>query len=153
MTVNVSKQAGGDADLHLGVDPTILTFTPTNWDVAQSVPVTADPDADAVNGTASFVVSSAGQTSQTVTATEHDDDANQQVITLSPTNPIVAAGAPVSLDVNYTTNPLDPTLTGLGLRIHYNSSLLTLNKRPWMIQPITTMTRRPISMSWSHGQT
>ena len=53
--------------------------------------------------------------------------AGQQVITLSPTNPMFAAGAPVSLDVNYTTSPLDPTLTGLGLRIHYNSSLLTLN--------------------------
>jgi len=62
----------------------------------------------------------------TVTGTV-EEVTDQQVITPNPTMRIVSPGNPVSIDVNYTTNPIDPTLTGLGLRIHYDSSQLTYN--------------------------
>ena len=59
---------------------------------------------------------------------------DQQVITPKPTTSPVASGKPVAIDVNYTTSPLDPTLTGLGLRVHYNSSLLTFNNLANVLQ-------------------
>ena len=38
--------------------------------------------------------------------------------------PPVNPGSQVAVHVNYTTDPEDATLTGLGVRVHYNSSLL-----------------------------
>ena len=75
VTVDITKQAGGDADL--SASPTSLTFTSSNWKNAQDVTVSAAQDADTTNGTATFTVSSSGLTSETVTATEEDDDAPQ----------------------------------------------------------------------------
>jgi len=49
-----------------------------------------------------------------------------QVITLDPPTQTVSPGDPVSITVTYSTaEPVDETLLGLGLRIHYDSSMLT----------------------------
>lgn len=50
-----------------------------------------------------------------------------QVITPSQTNLSATPGTHATFDVNYSTNPNDPTLSGLGLRMYYDSSLLTFN--------------------------
>ncbi len=50
-----------------------------------------------------------------------------QIVTPSQTNISAAPGTDVTFDVNYSTNPSDPTLAGLGLRMYYNSSQLTFN--------------------------
>ena len=34
----------------------------------------------------------------------------------------VASGANFSFDVDYTTSPVEPNLTGLGLRVHFDST-------------------------------
>jgi predicted Zn-dependent protease len=52
---------------------------------------------------------------------------NQQIVTPDPVSP-VTPGSPVAIHVNYTTAPANGSLTGLGLRIHYNSHLLTFNQ-------------------------
>ena len=49
----------------------------------------------------------------------------RQLISATPQNAVAALEGITTIDVNYTTNPADPTLTGLGLRLHYNSSALT----------------------------
>jgi len=51
----------------------------------------------------------------------------QQIVT--PETPIVAAtpDTSVSFDVNYSTNPGNTPTTGLGLRIHYNSSQISFS--------------------------
>jgi hypothetical protein len=72
VTVTIAKQGGGDGDL--GADRATLTFTPANWNVAQSVFVSAAADADTTNGQATFAVTSSGLTSVNVIATEADDD-------------------------------------------------------------------------------
>jgi hypothetical protein len=72
VVVNANKQSGGDADLT--ASPSSLTFSGSNWNQEQTVTVSAAQDADTGHGTASFVVSSSGLTSQTVVATEEDDD-------------------------------------------------------------------------------
>lgn len=54
--------------------------------------------------------------------------AQEQVISPTPANLAVGSGAAVSFDVMYSTaNPVDETLTGLGLKMHFNSSQVTFN--------------------------
>ena len=50
--------------------------------------------------------------------------AEEQVITPAPLISSAAAGEPVSLEVFYDTLPQDATLTGIGIRVHYDSSKL-----------------------------
>ena len=52
---------------------------------------------------------------------------NQQIVTPDPVDQTVGAGSPVTIHVNYTTDPQDTSLTGLGLRMHYNSQMLTFD--------------------------
>lgn len=53
-----------------------------------------------------------------------------QVITPSSTAVSATAGGSFQFDVSYTTSPLDETLSGLGLIVHYDSTQLTLNAVP-----------------------
>ena len=55
------------------------------------------------------------------------DATNLQIVTPDPVAPVVP-GAPVTFHVNYTTDPQNPNLTGLGLRMFYNSHELTLDQ-------------------------
>jgi hypothetical protein len=52
--------------------------------------------------------------------------AAEQVTTPNPTSQSKSPGDAISFTVNYsTTNPNNPNLTGLGLRVHFNSSKVT----------------------------
>jgi hypothetical protein len=72
VTVSVTK-ASGDADLFLS-SPATLTFTPSNWNVGQTVTVAAVEDADMTHGTAQFRLAATGFTGVSVNATEVDND-------------------------------------------------------------------------------
>ena len=52
VTIAITKESGGDADL--SVAPTSLTFTTTTWDTGQTVTVTARMDTDSSYGRATF---------------------------------------------------------------------------------------------------
>jgi cellulose 1,4-beta-cellobiosidase len=74
-TTNVvvnSARASGDAHLEV-IAGSVLTFTPTNWDVPQTVTIRANVDADALDGQATFAVSSAGLADRLVTVSETDN--------------------------------------------------------------------------------
>src|SRR5207249_4029080 len=65
-TVTVTNAyAGGDPDLSVTVGAN-LNFNSTNWSVPQTVVLSAAEDLDAVNGVATFTVSSADLTNQTI---------------------------------------------------------------------------------------
>ena len=68
--VTVARQSG-DADITVQSGAS-LTFTPANWNTPQAVTLAAASDADAVNGSAVFIVSSPARPSLFVTATERD---------------------------------------------------------------------------------
>ncbi len=53
--------------------------------------------------------------------------ADDQIITANPLSQDAAAGSAVSVGIDYNTVPVDETLTGLGLRVHFDSSKLTFN--------------------------
>ncbi len=73
-------------------------------------------------------IASQQESSATASAVSTSAEAVQnQIVTPSQTNISVSPGAHATFDVNYSTNPSDPTLSGLGLRMYYNSSLLTFN--------------------------
>ena len=86
-TVRVSVSRTGDRDVTVG--SASLTFTASDWDVAQTVRVSAGEDGDAANGTATMVhgVSSSGdydgEAAASVTVTERDNDTASTSVTLS----------------------------------------------------------------------
>ncbi|MGP3958262.1 glycoside hydrolase family 48 protein [Nonomuraea sp. 3N208] len=71
VTVNVAK-ASGDADITVG--NTSRTFTPANWNTAQTVPVNAAEDSDTTSGSAVIRVSAAGYDPVDVNVSEADND-------------------------------------------------------------------------------
>jgi uncharacterized delta-60 repeat protein len=70
--VNLARSSSGDLSLAAGTPA--LTFTPDNWNVAQTVVIAAAEDPDTANGTAAFTLSAPNLPSKTVTATEVDND-------------------------------------------------------------------------------
>ncbi|MBI5835025.1 MAG: hypothetical protein HZB16_22200 [Armatimonadetes bacterium] len=71
VTVAVAR-ASGDTDLSGSAS---LTFTPSNWYIAQPVTITAAHDVDATAGQAAIQASAVGWSTAVATATELDDDA------------------------------------------------------------------------------
>ncbi len=98
-----AARTSGDPDLFVS-SGTSLSFNSTNFSTAQTVVVTSAEDADAGNGSASITISGTGFVSQTVTATESDNDAIAPVITSSPPTTAVI-NAPFAFDVNASGNP------------------------------------------------
>ena len=89
VTVRVSVSRDGEGDGDVTVGSASLTFTASDWDVAQTVRVSAGEDGDAANGTATIVhgVSSGGdydgETADSVTVTERDSDTASTAVSLS----------------------------------------------------------------------
>jgi len=61
------------------------------------------------------------------TVTIADDDGNAQIITPVPQSQFASASEAVSIDVQYSTDPANTETTGLGLRLHWDSSSLSLD--------------------------
>ncbi|MEV0235202.1 glycoside hydrolase family 6 protein [Nonomuraea sp. NPDC050786] len=104
VTVTTTR-ASGDTDLSVASGGS-LTFTPANWNTAQTVTLAAAQDADTTSGTASFTVGGTGVTPATVTATEVDDDAVvEQAIIVTPTSVTVPEGATATYTVRLAAAP------------------------------------------------
>ncbi len=96
------QHASGDTDLSLS-GASSLTFTPANWNVNQTVSLSAAEDVDVVSGSAIFDVSSAGLATVSVTATEVDNDV--QTLVVSPLSVSVNEGGSASLTVRLSNQP------------------------------------------------
>ena len=111
-TVDVSLSAQPDADVTVAVassdaavsaDAASLTFTPDNYDTAQTVTLSAAQDDDTADGGATVTLSATDLSDVTVTVTVADDD----VLTIL-TNPATLAldeGAGGSFDVTLSHDP------------------------------------------------
>ena len=112
VTVNLSKRSGGDASLGSSVGT--LTFTPSNWNSPQTVQISAAQDADTINGTATWDITSAGLSSKVLNVTEIDDD---DVLTSTILRPVADTyvrdgasananfGGATSLQLKWATQP------------------------------------------------
>ena len=104
VTVSASRTSG-DADLSVSSGAS-LTFTPANWNTAQTVTLAAAQDADTTAGTATFTLGGTGVTSAAVTATEVDDDAVQeQSLIVTPTSVTVPEGGTAPYTVRLAAQP------------------------------------------------
>jgi hypothetical protein len=75
--VTVTSTAGtGDSNITVSAGAS-LTFTTSTWNVTQNVTLAAAEDADETNGSRTITVASSGLPSVTVTATEADNDGDQ----------------------------------------------------------------------------
>ncbi len=130
-TFNALKQAaGGDPDLAVSGNAS-LTFTPTNWNTAQTVTLAASEDADAANGTAVFDVTAKKLTTVSVTATEADKESQDpidssasvtateavgeaQAIVVSSTSVSVAEGGTNTFNVKLAVQPEEDVTVAIG---------------------------------------
>lgn len=76
-TVNLSRTSG---DNSLGINPGSITFNSSNWSSGRTITINADEDADQANGEATFTISAPVAGSETITATEADNDIQEPVV-------------------------------------------------------------------------
>ena len=112
-TVQLTNQPSGNVTVGVlsgkpaaaTASPASLTFSNANWNLPQTVTVTAVQDQDTANEVVALTVSSAGLTSRTVTANITDDDV--QVIQTTVTAVAVAEGtSTATFGVRLGFNPL-----------------------------------------------
>ena len=109
---NVTFDVTSDAPSVAMVAPTSLTFTPTSWNMPQTVTVTAGSDDDTASAMATVTVASQSPAlSGTVDVAVTDDDVQELIIA----SPSVAAqeGQVVTTQVSLRWNPLGNTTVAL----------------------------------------
>ncbi|RYZ43010.1 MAG: hypothetical protein EOO71_05420 [Myxococcaceae bacterium] len=102
VSVQVTRAMGGSEDLSVASGAT-LTFSPTDWNIPQVVTLAAAEDADAVADTATFVVSTAGLTDESVVATTIDN--NSPRLVLSTTRALIPEGGTTTFGVSLSVRP------------------------------------------------
>jgi len=138
VSFSVSGSAKRSSDYQLKVGSTEITGSSVTIPAGQSyVDVTLEViDDSVVESTESAtltVTSGSGYTvgspsSSTINITDNDpESSDRQVVTAGITSVSGMAGGNISSPVAYTTSTGDNTLTGLGLRVHYDSSKVTWN--------------------------
>ncbi|MBF2755247.1 MAG: hypothetical protein ISN29_08335, partial [Gammaproteobacteria bacterium AqS3] len=90
-TVNLAAQPGNprkvalavSGDAHVTVSPTELNFTTSNWNITQTVTVSAEDDTDQADDIATVSLTGDGITAGSVSVTVDDDDDSDVGLTLS----------------------------------------------------------------------
>ena len=145
-TVTVEGHAGTDLTLSGPTDDT-LTFTPTNWDTAQTVTVTATHDDDAVDDPAMLTHTAKGGAYQdltkTVMVTVDDDEETRVELSVESLGPI-AEGADVSYTVRLSSEPTATTTVRIGghedASIAPDRTSLTFTADNWATPQTVTVT-------------
>ncbi len=104
VAVDITRTAG-DSDLIVESSPS-LTFTPTNWEVPQTVFLKSNSDADAIDDSADFSITSAGLPIETVKLFSVDQN-TPQIITSANTL-LVPEGGTNSFAVSLSGPPAIP---------------------------------------------
>ncbi len=110
---DVTVDIGGFPGTDLSLDNTALTFTDRDWDIPQTVTVTASPDADVVDDTITLThtVTSVddgnydGLTAGNVTVTVTDDDVPAVAVNFQQGTYTVVEGATVPVTVTLSADP------------------------------------------------
>lgn len=104
IVVGVARTSG---DASITVSPATLTFTSTDWNLAQTVTLNAAEDPDAAVGVASITLSSTGLTSKIVTAGEVENDTLGIILTPNVTS--INEGGTGTFTVQLSAQPLAAT--------------------------------------------
>lgn len=159
VTVAVSRADGDDPDITISDPlPAVLTFTLSDWDVYQSVTVSALDDADAVNGQVTIQCTAAGLETKEVTATEQDDDSLE--IILDPPSLKIPEGGSASLQIKLGAQPPGSVTVELSLSagsdpdITISSplpSILVFTPENWDVDQTLTLSAAE-DADWTSGQ-
>ena len=139
VTVTITGTAGTD----LSLDKTSLTFTTLNWNVAQTVTVSADEDLDAENDIVPLTHTASGGDYGSVTK-EFDVavfDLDETALILTPVPAVIGEGEDLSYTVKLATQPTDTvtvTITGtMGTVLSLDKTSLTFTTLNWNVaQPV-----------------
>ena len=111
-THEVTVTVGGHAGTDVSLSASTLTFTPSNWDRAQTVTVTALNDDDTANDAVTLTHTAtstdgnySGITIAGVSVTVTDNDTTTPTVTLASPSGITIAGVSVTVTDNDTTTP------------------------------------------------
>ena len=141
-TAAVTTDIAGFADTDLTPDKTSLTFTPTTWNQSQTVTVTAGPDDDGTNDTATLIHTTSGANydgiSGNVAVTIEDDDTPE--LDLSTSSLEINEGGSSQYTVRLSTQPA--TNITVTITRHADADL-TLDKESLTFTAAT----------WNQGQT
>jgi glucose/arabinose dehydrogenase len=100
--VSVQRSAGDpNVDVATGAE---LSFDASNWNEPQRVVLTSTPDADSVDGAATFTIASSGLTAESVDVRITDADTLALVVSMSSLE--VVEGASATLEVSVSELPL-----------------------------------------------
>ena len=114
-TAAVTADIIGFANTDLTLDKTSLTFTPTTWNQSQTVTVTAGPDDDATNDTATLIHTTSGANydgiSGNVAVTI--EDADTPALEVSVSNLTIDEGNSSNYTVRLATKPATEVLVGI----------------------------------------
>jgi M6 family metalloprotease-like protein len=132
----------GDTDITVQ-SGTTLTFTPSNWNVYQTVTLAAVHDADHLNGSATIRISAPGLPIVHVTASEADDDALSLVTSTGAVT--IAEGSTATFQVKLSAPPASPLavtvarVTGDPSITVQSGASLTFTPADWSIYKTVTL--------------
>ncbi len=134
----VVSLAASDA-AQIQVAPPSLTFTPADWDVVQFVDVAGQDDADAMNGSATIVLSAPGAGDVTVSVTVVDDDTLTLLADMGSLT--VGEGGSASVGVRLSAQPggdVTVSATSVGGAFATSPGTLTFTPVDWdTVQTLT----------------
>ena len=132
--IEISYSVGGSALPTLDYNALPETVTIAEGETSVTIPVTPVDDADEEAGDAETVVvtliaSDAYDLGATddATVTIADNDAPAQIIQLSTPDAELGVGEEFVVTVSYDVTDADNTLTGIGVRVHYDSTELAFD--------------------------
>ena len=109
MTIAIANRGESSDDSDLTVDPTSLSFTTSNWNIPQTVTLSAEQDDDTTNGSAVFTHTASRSdldlNSITYNLTVSEDDDDEVGVMLSKTALEVAEGGSATYIVRLTALP------------------------------------------------
>ncbi len=142
VTVGITGRSGTS----LRLDKASLTFTPTDWNVAQTLTVTAGEDDDATNEEVTLVHTASGGNYEDVNAnvvvTVTDDDSAQ--LDLSVSNLPVTEGSSNQYTVRLSSEPTGTVTVGItghsGTSLRLDKASLTFTPTDWNVAQTVTVT-------------
>lgn len=127
-----------------GVSPAVLTFTPGNWEVEQSVTVTGRDDANAIDDTATLAITGSGVADGSLPIKVFDDDVQAIVPSTSNLGTMVEEGGSRTFTVRLSQAPSGTVViaaeSSVPSALAVSPASLTFTAATWNAPQLVTVT-------------
>jgi hypothetical protein len=142
---NITVAFASDNTSVVTVAPTMITFTPGNWNISQFVAVAATQDADVVNSSANIIATSTGLPTHNVAVTVLDDDV--QTIISSAANLTILPGQTMQVAFHLAFQPSANLPVAFAVsdpgHVAVSPTVLTFTPANYAVSQIVTFTNVP----------